>query len=42
MLSKADGSVKKVYAKFIKNFERAFRTKKFNFLSKIESDVPNI
>ena len=42
MLSKADGSVKKVYSKFIKNFERAFRTKKFDFLSKIESDVPNI
>jgi hypothetical protein len=34
MLSKTDGKLKKVYAKFMPNFERAFRTKKFEFLSK--------
>lgn len=42
MLSKADAKVKKVYAKFMSNFERAFRTKKFDFLSRLGSDVPNI
>jgi hypothetical protein len=42
MLSKADAKVKKVYAKFMRNFERAFRTKKFDFLSRLGSDVPNI
>ena len=42
MLSNTDGKLKKVYVKFMKNFERAFRTKKFVFLSKTENEFPNM
>jgi hypothetical protein len=38
MLSKTDAKVKKVYTKFMSRFERAFRTKKFEFLSKTEEE----